>query len=65
MTFVIDTVGQITLPTGETCQGVILTSDDPADIREASRHWAGRVTLSPVPERVDDSASAADQEAAR
>ena len=49
MTFVIDTVGKITLPTGETCQGVILTSDDPADIRKAARHWAGRVTLSPEP----------------
>lgn len=48
MTFVIDTVGAITLPDGTTCQGVIITSDDPADIRAAARHWAGRVTLEPV-----------------
>lgn len=48
MTLVIDTVGKITLPSGETCQGVILTSDDPADIRAAAHHWAGRVRIVPV-----------------
>lgn len=50
MTYIIDTVGKITLPDGTTCQGVILTSDDPADIRAAMRYWAGKVTLVPVPD---------------
>ena len=48
MTFVIDTVGEITLPDGTTTLGVILTSDDRNDIRAAARHWAGRVELVPV-----------------
>ncbi len=48
MTFVIDTVGEITLPDGTTARGVILTSDDLNDIRAAARHLAGRVELVPV-----------------
>lgn len=53
MPFTINTVGEITLPTGETVQGVILTSDDPIDIRNAARHCAGKVDLLPIPEAIN------------
>lgn len=52
MTFVIDTVGEITLPDGTRCKGVILAvpadataEQEAAAMRQAGNLWAERVTL--------------------
>ncbi|WP_212525880.1 hypothetical protein [Actibacterium sp. MT2.3-13A] len=44
MSFVVDTVGKITLPDGDEVQGVILVGSAD-DVREAAKFWAGRVKL--------------------
>lgn len=55
MEFVVDTVGDITMPDGTTCKGVILTVPDSAtpqeqddSMRAAGRLWCDRVIISPA-----------------
>lgn len=47
-TLVVDTVGEITLPSGEVCHGVILTGS-PEAVRDAARFWAERVLIQKAP----------------
>jgi hypothetical protein len=61
--FVVDTVGEIALPDGSKCQGVILavphgTSPDEAraSMRSAAAMWSDRVTI----KSVDDPAAEGD-----
>lgn len=58
--FVVDTVGEVTNPAGETFRGVILAlparmsdADQKRALSEVARLWAGRVTLTPTPETED------------
>ena len=53
-TLVVDAVGQITLPGGEVCQGVILTGS-PEAVRDAARFWAERVLIQKAPAEEDGS----------
>lgn len=55
MTFVVDTVGQVTNPAGDTFAGVILavpigTSPETARqmVQDAARMWCERVTITPA-----------------
>lgn len=55
MTFVVDTVGRVTNPDGDTFEGVILavpvgTSPHEAKqmVQDAARMWCERVTLTPA-----------------
>ena len=53
-TLVVDAVGQITLPGGEVCQGVILTGS-PEAVRDAARLCAERVLIQKAPAEEDGS----------
>ena len=53
MTLVVDTVGKITLPTGEECHGVILTGEK-SEVMAARLLWAERVTIAKYVEPSDD-----------
>jgi hypothetical protein len=58
MTFVVDTVGEITLPDGTVCQGVILAVPSDAKeeqwkpaMRSAAKLWCERVELAATSDR--------------
>lgn len=53
MALVVDTIGLITLPTGERSHAIILTGSE-AEIRMHAPLWAERVTIAKAGEPCDD-----------